>query len=512
VNLDNEGADMIPSPRRRSSVLGGAILFVVGLTAGTDVAAQTQVKPGFNVFSVEQDIEIGRRSAAEAERQLRLVRDRAVDAYLNEIVTTLAAGAAGPRFPYHAQAVNASELNAFALPGGPLYVNRGLIQAARSEGELAGVVAHEIAHIALRHATHNVSKAYMTQTGLGILGGLLGGRTGRGTAQVIEAVGGFGLNALFLKYSRDAETQADIAGAQMMARAGYDPLEMASFFDLLREQARRDPGGLEQFFSSHPAPADRAARIRKEAEALGAVGRRTASVGGFEEIQSRLRGRGPAPAMGRVARGQGPPEERRGGYGTYDGRPAAIDIERPSRRFRVFEARSGLFEVEHPENWRPYESETGVGVTIAPEGGITEGRGGEQGIVYGVIINRYDPFESSDGDYDSGRRPGRGPDLEQATEDLVDQVLRSNAYLGRSSRSPRRETIDGERALSVSLSGRSPLTGQDERVTVITRELPRGDVIYSVLIAPSREYGDLEETFDRMIESLRVHDGQAARR
>src|SRR6185436_15415822 len=204
-------------------------------------SAQTQVKPGFNIFSTEQDIEIGRQSAGEAERQLRLVRDRSVDGYLNEIVGTLAAGYNGPRFPYHAQAVSASEINAFALPGGPLYVNSGLIEAARSEGELAGVIAHEMAHIALRHATHNVSKAYIAQAGVGILGGVLAGRNGASTGQVINAVGGFGMNALFLKYSRDAETQADILGAQMMAGPGYDPLEMATFFDLLRQPARHDP-------------------------------------------------------------------------------------------------------------------------------------------------------------------------------------------------------------------------------------------------------------------------------
>jgi Zn-dependent protease with chaperone function len=499
-----EGGAMSRSLPGRSRLFGAILVSSLAAAFVPGAAAQTQVKPGFNVFSVQQDIEIGRQSAAEAERQLRLVRDRSVDEYLNEIVEELAEGSTGPKFPYHAQAVNAAEINAFALPGGPLYVNRGLIQAARSEGELAGVVAHEMAHIALRHATHNVSKAYMAQAGLGILGGLLGGRTGRSTAQIINSVGGFGLNALFLKYSRDAETQADIVGAQMMARAGYDPLDMATFFDLLRQQARRDPGGLEQFFSSHPAPADRAARIRKEAEALGAVGRRTASVGGFEEIQSRLRSRGPAPSMGRLARGDSRTDDRRGGYG---GRPVDVRIERPSSRFRTFEAEDGVFEIDYPENWRAFEAESGMGVTLAPESGITEGGGGEQGIVYGVIVNRYDPFESPA----DSERPGRSydPDLDQATDDLVEQLLRTNSYLRRS-RDPRREVVDGARALVLTLSGRSPLTGQDERVTVFTRELPRGDVLYSLLIAPSRDYASLEDTFDRMLASLRVDDDEEA--
>ena len=550
---------MIPSLRGRSSLLGASVLFAValGFVPSGEAATPTQVKPGFNVFSVNQDIEIGRQSSAEAERQLRLVRDRSVDDYLNQIVGTLAAGATGPKFPYHAQAVNAREINAFALPGGPLYVNRGLIESARSEGELAGVIAHEMSHIALRHATHNVSKAYMAQAGIGILGGVLGGRSGAGTAQIINAVGGFGLNALFLKYSRDAETQADVMGAQMMARAGYDPMEMASFFDLLRDQARSDPGRLQQFFSDHPAPADRAARIRQEAQALGVSGGRTASIGGFEDIQARLRGRGAAPSMGSLDRRRASNDDRdRGGYGTYDdrdgygdpedrgaygsrnGRPVDVRIDRPSSRFRTFQARSGFFEVEYPENWRAYESEGGLGVTLAPTNGITQDRRGEQGIVYGVIINHYDPFDANENSADGGysdrdypdrrdrrypdqrgptypdRREGYGtgaPALEQATDDVVEQVMRTNSYLRRASGSPRREVIDGARALSLTLSGRSPLTGQDERVTVFTRELPDGDVLYSLLIAPSRDYADLERTFDRMVHSLRVDDRAAHR-
>ena len=509
---------MIPSLRSRTGVLAASLVSLWTLSYAADAAAQTQVKPGFNVFSVNQDIEIGRQSAAEAERQLRLMRDRSIDGYLNQLVGTLAAGAQGTRFPYHAQAVNASEINAFALPGGPLYVNRGLIQAARSEGELAGVIAHEMAHIALRHATHNVSKAYMAQAGLGILGGVLGGRTGQSTAQIINAVGGFGLNTLFLKYSRDAENQADIAGAQMMARAGYDPMEMSNFFDLLREQARHDPGRLEQFFSSHPAPADRAARIRREAESLGMSGRRTASVGGFEEIQARLGGSGSSSSVRRADRRQFPTDDRRaggygsnGGYGSYGGRPVEASIDRPSSRFRSFEPRSAFFEIEYPENWRAYESDGGSGVTIAPEGGITQATGGEQTIVYGVIVNQFDPSSTSADDYSDRRGRYDSSSFEQATDDLVEQLLRTNSHLRRASQPPRREVLDGARALSLLLSGRSPATGQEERVTVFTRELPDGHVLYSLLIAPSRDYADLDRTFQRMVQSLRVHDEAAQR-
>ena len=153
-----------------------------GAASDPKKAEVRRAQPGFNLFSVEQDVEIGRQSAAEAERQLPMLNERSVDRYLGRIVERLAAQAPGARYPYQIKAVNAAEINAFALPGGPMYVNRGLLEAARSEAELAGVLAHEMSHVALRHGTHQASKAYLGQAGLGILGGLLGkngGNTGR---------------------------------------------------------------------------------------------------------------------------------------------------------------------------------------------------------------------------------------------------------------------------------------------------------------------------------------------
>src|SRR5512145_1831898 len=149
------------------------------------------------------------------------------------------------------------------LSGGYLYLNRGLIETAKSEGQLAGVMAHEMSHVALRHGTNQASKAYLGQTGLGFLGGLLG-KDGNSTEKTMNAVGGFGLNALFLKFSRTDEEQADVVGAQMLAKAGYDPMDMVDFFKMLEGKKKKEPSKVEQFFSSHPTPHDRAARVRKE--------------------------------------------------------------------------------------------------------------------------------------------------------------------------------------------------------------------------------------------------------
>jgi predicted Zn-dependent protease len=268
-----------------------------------------------------------------------MLRNRNVDAYLNKVVRKLAAQAPGARYPYAIKAVNDPAINAFALPGGPMYVNRGLFEAARSEAELAGVLAHEMAHVALRHGTHQASKAYLGQAGLGILGGLLG-KNGGSTAQIVSAVGGLGLNALFLKFSRDAEYQADQVGAQIMAGAGYDPVAMADFFGVLRSEQGRDPGKLEKFFSDHPPASDREARIRDQAGNLRLA--RSQDVGGFDRMRADLRRLSPAPS--RVAQQlEEPrnPDSRNPDSGQYD-----VRVDQPSSRFQRFEQRDGYFTID----------------------------------------------------------------------------------------------------------------------------------------------------------------------
>src|SRR5688572_2377300 len=163
---------------------------------------------------------------------------------------------------------------------------------------LAGVMAHEMAHVALRHGTNQASKAYLGQTGLGILGGLVA-NDNRSTEKTIGAVGGFGMNVLFLKFSRTDEEQADVVGAQMLAKAGYDPMDMVAFFQMLEGKKKKEPSKVEQFFSSHPTPGDRAARVKKEMKLLKV--RPTAPVGGFSQVRSKLRNMAPAQSMQQIA-------------------------------------------------------------------------------------------------------------------------------------------------------------------------------------------------------------------
>src|SRR5437762_3246446 len=275
------------------------ICIAVALAMSVGIAdAQTKIKSGFNLFSPQDDAQIGAQSAVEAEQQLPIVRDGSVENYVNRIGQRLAANAGGPQFRYQFKVVNASDINAFALPGGYIYVNRGVLEQAHNEGEVAGVLAHEISHVALRHGTHQASKAYLAQAGISILGGILGGKIGQGTAQVINAVGGIGLNALFLKYSRDLETQADVRGSQILAASGYSPVDMVNFFQTLEsvDKARKT-----SWLSDHPAPPDRINRIEQEARLLHVAQNPTTNVAGLQSVQSRLRGYGSAPTMGQIA-------------------------------------------------------------------------------------------------------------------------------------------------------------------------------------------------------------------
>ena len=238
-----------------------------------------------NLFSVQQDVQVGRQAAAQAERQMPILRDGQATSYVNAIVRRLSAQAGGPDFTYQAKVVDSAEINAFALPGGFVYVNRGLISAVRNESELAGVLAHEIAHVAERHGTEQATKAYGAQAGVGLLAQLLAGRDRRlGLPEQI--IGSLGVNAAFMKFSRDAENEADHVGAQIMARAGYDPMAMATFFDLLQAQKRSNPNAVAKFFSSHPPASDRSARIRAYASQLGRGDGR--QVGNLRAVQARL--------------------------------------------------------------------------------------------------------------------------------------------------------------------------------------------------------------------------------
>ena len=486
-----------------------ALMVALSLAAGV-AEAQTKINPGWNLFSAQQDVEIGAQSAQAAEQQMPILNDAQINQYVNRIGQKLAANAGGPKFQYRFRVVNASDINAFALPGGFIYLNRGIIENARNEGEVAGVLAHEIAHSALRHGTHQASKAYAAQAGLQILGGLLGGKVGQNTAQILNTVGGVGLNALFLKFSRELETQADVRGAQILAASGYTPADMVSFFNQL---AKVDTAKKTTWLSHHPAPPDRIARIEKERQLLREPSTPTQNTTQLAQVKTRLRNYGSAPTMAQIAQGGGSTTGRTSGRSTNNNNPPMTSssgigrVEAPSSSWRTFKPRSGAYQVGYPSNWRVYDS-GGFGVTIAPEGGVGN-VGGRTEVVYGAIINHYDPFGNTSGTY--LREGGRGSiSLEDATNDVVAQIVQSSPHLEVVRGSEQELRLDGKTALAATLRGPNRNTGVNERVTVVTRALPDGHLMYMVFVSPEQEARQYNQVLNAMLKSLNVDDARRA--
>ena len=254
------------------------------LSGGEAQAALPHASTGFNLFSPEQDIQLGEASAEEIMRQVVVVRDERTRAYVQRLGERVAAAAPGYKFPYKFVVVASPEVNAFALPGGYVFVNEGAIEAARTEDELAGVLAHEIAHVSLRHGTTQASRAYLARTALGFVNATAA--VGQGDFwRVAAAACGAGVNRFFLRSNRAAELQADAEGARLLAEAGFDPRDMADFFERLDE---REGEREEAAVSDHPDPASRVESIAQVVAALGRPAKRTRDSEEFRRIKSRL--------------------------------------------------------------------------------------------------------------------------------------------------------------------------------------------------------------------------------
>jgi predicted Zn-dependent protease len=244
-----------------------------------------------SLVSVNQEIEIGKQANAQVRQQVPEFRDPGIVAYVREVGAQLIRQATGPKYPYSFQVADYQEINAFALPGGPIWVHRGILHAARNESQLAGVMAHEIAHISQRHAADQLTKATVANWGLSLLGAVLG-NDGGATAARIAA--GFLANGIFLKFGRDDEREADRVGLQMLTRAGWDARGMVELFEILRQEQKRDPNRVETFFSTHPSPQDRITRLHQDV-AKRRGGRRDHPQ--FQSVKARLQRMPPAKKM-----------------------------------------------------------------------------------------------------------------------------------------------------------------------------------------------------------------------
>jgi Zn-dependent protease with chaperone function len=451
-----------------------AVAMMLSMVAPQLLEARYKPKTGWNLFSREQEVQIGKESSAEVEKQLPLLKDSdPVTRYVQKLGAQLASHAPAPEYPYTFKVVNQKEINAFALPGGPIYVNLGTIQAADNEAQLAGVMSHEISHVVMRHATAAATKQMMAQAPLAILGGLMGKGIG---AQLAQLGISFGVGSYFLRNSRKAESEADLVGTGIMYDSGYDPHQMAAFFDKLSKENGGSGSRAAEFFSDHPNPGNRAAAVSKEVGTLPGKKYQTDSAD-FRGVKSTVAGMKPPTAQEIAA------QQKQAG-GTVSSAPASEVA--PSSTYKGLE--HDAYTVSYPENWQVFGDKSSA-VTIAPKAGVAE-----NALAYGVIINSYQP-------------EGRAS-LDDATHQLLKALQQADSNM-KTVGHDEDIRVNGVAGKSIDLLNVSPIHTADggtqrERDWLVTLERKDGSLLYLVFVSTEKDFDQMRPAFERMLRSLRL--------
>lgn len=457
------------------------MVLVLALTVAVGTAsAQTHiVAPTPNKYKPSDDVKLGQEAAQQVQKELPMLNDSAVEEYVAGIGQRLVRVIPGeyqhPEFRYTFRVVNQKEINAFALPGGPMFLNRGMIEAARDEGEIAGVMAHELSHVLLRHGTAQATKGEKFQIGA-IAGQVLGAIVGGTAGSIIAQGSNFGLGTYFMKFSREYESQADILGVQLMARAGYNPQSMANMFRTLAAQG----GGGPEWLSDHPNPGNREQRILQEARAMNATGNSAGNTAEFQRVQARLKGMSPALTQKQI-------EQQQQGRRSVGTAGRAVNVAPPSGSFRTYQP-SNAMRISVPANWSPVESQGSV-ITYAPEGAFFQGDNGGTAFTHGVEI---------------GVTQGTG-DLQRDTNSLLRNFAQSNPQLQQSGRA-RSDTVAGRDGITVQLANVSEVTGEPEYIALSTTELRNGNLLYVIGVAPRNEAGTYDQAFRKVRQNIEVAD------
>jgi len=452
-------------PTRAKSVL---LLLVMISMLGLPVLAadRTSLKQGWNLFSTQQDVEMGRALAEEANSTLALVTDSYANTYLQALGTQLAVHAPGTKYPYQFKIVDDKTINSFALPGGIIYVTSGLIEAAPTETQLAGVLAHQIGHVVMRHGTQQVSKAYSDENPNATRSRIT---VGNALSQLDIA---FDSDSIVLKYSPEAEGQADLIATQILYDARFDPRQMTLAFQTLDKQPASSTA---DFFDNHPRITNRAMRVRREVQNMGG-------------LQSNLRG--DSPDLHKTQ------DRLRGGATASSSTSNSTGTDLPSTRMVSYQGRD--FSMRYPSNWRV--SEDGDVITIAPSDSIVSGE-----LAYGMRFATFEPQGSGFFGQNSLNTPSAGTSdrttLSKATDELLNFLRRSNPNM-RVVGSEQRGRVDGEASMTIDLTNDSP-TGGRETDWLVTVLRPDGLLYYFVGVAPQREFSRYESTFEQMIASVR---------
>lgn len=279
--------------RRLKAAAAFAVPLSLAASGAVAFAWQLSLRPGFNLFSVAQDLQVGKENAALVEKQVPVLSDEAVTRYLSQLGRRLSGYAPNNQTEYVWQfkVLNSADINAFALPGGYIYVNRATLESAQNESQLAGVLAHEEGHVVLRHGTHQLSETMLAEKPLEMLSGMVG-QDDSFLSRLVQFGIGVGAQQLLLRNSRSMEAQADTEGAYILYQAGYDPRALARFFEIIE---RKYPQQTFQFLSDHPNPGNRIKAVEEEIPELGPPKTWLTGDAEFQVVKLHLLSLPPAP-------------------------------------------------------------------------------------------------------------------------------------------------------------------------------------------------------------------------
>ncbi len=464
-----------------------------------------------NPFTPQQEVIEGTKVAGQVYQQMPVLPESdPVSQYVAQLGAHVVSHAPGQRWPFTFHVVASPDINAFALPGGSIFVNVGALQAAQSEAQLAGVLAHESSHVVLRHSTCNMKKQQTTNLLAGV--GSIASRIllGNGSAgQLGEAIIGASNGLYGLRMSRDDEKQADLLGTHILYDTGYDPRGLPQFFEII--EAKYGAGG-SQLLTDHPNPGNRTQYVDAEIATMPRLANPLVTSAAFTRMhQASLQERtftaqqvkdgawksgsyaaGP-PQAGTVAisqNGPSPSQQASPTTGQYGGDgPVALTRTQLGVGARMATIRAQTFQISAPSNWQVASGANGGG-TVAPVGGV-----GTFGLVYGAVI---------------GKAPANGvadeDSLAIATQKLAQQISEENGGLRQLSLI-QPMTLNGRLANGMELRGRSPLVENGmalpEHEWLVAMPTSDGDLHYVIFVAPERDFSMLKPMFQAMVTSFR---------
>lgn len=484
----------ISCARNRIVLFVLAVLVAIPATAVSPTIPQLP-PPGKVGMSRDDQEKLGLKAAAEVYKQMPVLPDSSpITQYVRQLGRRLVKQIPQEyTWPYEFHVVQQKDINAFALPGGPMFVNLGAITAAQNEAQLAGVMSHEMSHVYMQHSAKQAGKLLPNiLSGLGqIAGAVIGGAGGA----IANAGGQLSGGLLSMRYSRGDEAQADAVGAIIMYKAGYNPIELANFFAILNRQGGSPP----QFLSDHPNPGNRSVAISKELQnwppkqyvtssPAFEIAKKEASAAKAYTAQEIADGAKTGLWARQNMQNGSVPESMKSAVAASANANIVSNVSfdqiKPSDIFT--ETRQNGFAISYPANWTSAAGQNSL--TIAPKSGI-----GQNAIAYGVII-------STAQDQNAGS-------VDQATQDLIQNLQQSNPGMKQSG-SIRSRDMNGVSGREVDLTSNSPIEQNGsplpELDRLVVRAASNGNYLYLIFIAPERDFAALQPTFQKMLDSVQV--------